>query len=78
MAGGTRGFTIIELMIVITIIVIIALIAVPNMISGRLIANETAAIQTLRSIATAQNQFTQWCLLIVQFFEKRYHDVVAH
>jgi len=54
-----RGFTIIELMIVITVIIIIALIAVPSMISGRLVANETAAIQTLRSVATAQQQFRQ-------------------
>jgi prepilin-type N-terminal cleavage/methylation domain-containing protein len=59
MARGRSGFTIIELMIVITVIVIIALIAVPSMISGRLAANEVTTIQTLRSIATAQQQFRQ-------------------
>lgn len=51
------GFTIIELMIVITIIVIIALIAVPSLVSARLTANETAALETLRSVCTAQAQF---------------------
>jgi prepilin-type N-terminal cleavage/methylation domain-containing protein len=59
MDRGHSGFTIIELMVVITIIVIIALIAVPNLISGRLIANETSTMQTMRSIATAQSQFRQ-------------------
>lgn len=59
MARGPSGFTIIELMIVITLIVIIALIAVPSMIAGRLAANEVAAIQIARSVATAQQQFRQ-------------------
>jgi len=59
MARGHRGFTIIELMIVITLIVIIALIAVPSMIAGRLAANEVAALQTARSVSTAQQQFRQ-------------------
>lgn len=51
------GFTIIELMIVVTVIVIVAMIAVPSLISARLVANETAAIETLSSIRTAQAQF---------------------
>ena len=53
------GFTIIEMMVVVSIIVILALIAVPNLISARLTANETAVIQTLRTIGTAQAQFRQ-------------------
>jgi prepilin-type N-terminal cleavage/methylation domain-containing protein len=51
------GFTLLELMIVVTIIAIIAGIAIPNVLSSRLTANETAAIATLRSISTAQAQF---------------------
>ncbi|MHC4711716.1 MAG: prepilin-type N-terminal cleavage/methylation domain-containing protein [Planctomycetota bacterium] len=51
------GFTLIEIMIVIAIIAIIALLAIPNLLGGRLVANETSTVGTLRSIASAQAQF---------------------
>jgi prepilin-type N-terminal cleavage/methylation domain-containing protein len=49
------GFTLIELLIVIAIIAIIAAVAVPNLISSRMGANETSAIATLRQMSSAES-----------------------
>ena len=50
------GFTLVELLIVVAVIVIIASMAIPNLLSSRLTANESSAIGTLRTIISAQAQ----------------------
>jgi prepilin-type N-terminal cleavage/methylation domain-containing protein len=57
MIRGQKGFTLIELLIVIAIIAIIASIAIPNLLSARVSANETSAVATLRNISSAQAQY---------------------
>jgi len=50
----SRGFSLIELLIVVAIILIIAAIAIPNLLRARMAANEAAAISTLRNINSSQ------------------------
>lgn len=52
-----RGFTIIELMIVIVIIAIVAAVAIPNLLQSRILANEAAAVTVLKAYHTAQVTF---------------------
>lgn len=49
-----KGFSLIELLIVVAIILIIAAIAIPNLLRSRMAANESSAVGSLRSINTAQ------------------------
>lgn len=51
------GFTLMELLIVMSIILILMLIAIPNFTSMKSQANETSAIQSLRAIYQAQIQY---------------------
>jgi prepilin-type N-terminal cleavage/methylation domain-containing protein len=49
-----NGFSLIELLIVVAIILIIAAIAIPNLLRARIAANESSAVASLRTINTAQ------------------------
>ncbi len=49
-----KGFSLIELLIVVAIILIIAAIAIPNLLRSRIAANETSAVGSIRAINTAE------------------------
>jgi type IV pilus assembly protein PilA len=52
-----RGFSLIELLIVVAIILIIAAIAIPNLLRARIAANESSAAASVRTISTAMLTF---------------------
>lgn len=49
-----KGFSLIELLIVVAIILIIAAIAIPNLLRSRMAANESSAVGSLRTINTSE------------------------
>jgi type IV pilus assembly protein PilA len=49
-----RGFSLIELLIVVAIILIIAAIAIPNLLRARMAANEASAVSSIRTINTSE------------------------
>jgi type IV pilus assembly protein PilA len=49
-----KGFSLIELLIVVAIILIIAAIAIPNLLRSKIAANEASAVYSIRAINTAQ------------------------
>jgi len=53
MRNKQKGFSLIELLIVVAIILIIAAIAIPNLIRSRMAANEASSVATLRTLTTA-------------------------
>ncbi len=53
-----KGFSLIELLIVVAIILIIAAIAIPNLMRARIAANQAAAVGTLRTIASANATYS--------------------
>ncbi|MGA7382742.1 MAG: prepilin-type N-terminal cleavage/methylation domain-containing protein [Terriglobales bacterium] len=52
-----KGFSLIELLIVVAIILIIAAIAIPNLLRARIAANESSAVSSVRTMNTAQVTF---------------------
>ena len=53
----SKGFSLIELLIVVAIILIIAAIAIPNLLRARMAANESSAVSSIRTINTAETTY---------------------
>lgn len=52
-----KGISLLELLIVVAVILIIAAIAVPNLLRSRMAANEASAVGSLRSVITAEGMY---------------------
>jgi type IV pilus assembly protein PilA len=66
-----KGFSLIELLIVVAIILIIAAIAIPNLLRARIAANESAAVSAVRTLNTAEVTYA------TSFPTKGYSDTLA-
>lgn len=58
MKKTAKGFSLIELLIVVAIILIIAAIAIPNLLRSRIAANQASAVGSLKAINTAEVAYT--------------------
>ena len=56
-----KGFSLIELLIVVALILIIAAIAIPNLLKSKMAANESSAVGSLRTINTGEVTYAAGC-----------------
>lgn len=53
-----RGFSLIELLIVVAIILVVAAIAIPSFLRAKIAANESSAVSSIRNITTAETTYS--------------------
>ena len=59
-----KGFSVIELLIVVAIILTIAAIAIPNFLKSKMAANESSALESMRTINTGEATYAASCTSI--------------
>ena len=71
MKADPKGFSLIELLIVVAIILIIAAIAIPDMMKSKMAASQASAVGSMRTINTAEITYNST-------FQKGYSSTLAH
>jgi len=81
-----RGFSLLELLIVVAIILIIATIAIPSLLKSRQVAHEAGAVATLKTVNTAQISYTTISggvyasmpeLIAAAFIDSRFNSTIS-